>query len=294
MSLIAKQAITNEDFAQIWGTISYQIPPTNMNETRYLHNKDRMLQPTSEYYYADLLGGKTGFTDEAGNTLVSCGERDGAELITVVMNAKGYEKTYEDTVELMEYGFSLYNDRQTIFRAADYSSTSHVVQTYKDKTYDLGTVAIGAASDIDMALPNFVSTDNIRVEADIDNELTAPVTLNDIVGKINVYYNETLLGSVDAIATTEAPALSDKELAKRELKDNLEKYVMVPLSVLIVLFIVFIVIVLIRTVINRITGKANRNKRRRRHTSTHNSSGRKHRKRRPDNRRPRKRRPTDM
>lgn len=262
MALITKQAITNEDFSQIWGTISYQIPATNMNVMRYLNNKDKMIKPTSEYYYPDLLGGKTGFTDEAGNTLVSYAERNGASLISVVMKAEGYDNTYKDSTALLDYGFSVYNERATIFRASDYSTTANVVQTYKDKTYELGTVAIGAASDVDMALPKFMSSDKITVKANIDENLTAPVGINDIVGTIDIYYEDTFLDSVDAIATTEAPALSDKELAKRELKDNLQKYVMIPLMVLIILFILFIVVVLIKTVVNQITGK---NKRKKRH-----------------------------
>lgn len=262
MALITKQAITNEDFNQIWGTISYQIPATNMNVTRYLNNKDKMIAPTSEYYYPDLLGGKTGFTDEAGNTLVSYAERNGASLISVVMKADGYNNSYTDSANLLDYGFSVYNERSTIFKASDYSSTANVIQTYKDKTYELGTVGIGAASDVDMALPEFMTADKITVTTNVDENLTAPVSINDIVGSIDIYYEDTLLDSVDAIATTEAPALSDKELAKRELKDNLQKYVMIPLMVLIILFIIFIIVVLIQTVINQITGK---NKRKKKH-----------------------------
>lgn len=255
MALITKQAITNEDFNQIWGTISYQIPATNMNVARYLNHKDKMIKPTSEYYYPDLLGGKTGFTDEAGNTLVSYAERNGASLISVVMKADGYDNTYKDSIALLDYGFSVYNERATILKSADYSTTANVIQTYKDKTYELGTVAIGAASDVDMALPKFMTTDSITIKANIDENLTAPVSINDIVGSIDIYYEDTLLDSVDAIATTEAPALSDKELAKRELKENLQKYVMIPLMILIILFLIFIIVVLIQTVINKITGK---------------------------------------
>lgn len=260
MSLIAKQAITNEDFNQIWGTISYQIPATNMNVTRYLNNKDKMITPTSEYYYPDLLGGKTGFTDEAGNTLVSYAERDGASLICVVMKADGYNNSYTDSINLLDYGFSVYNGVSTIFDASDYSTTSNVIQTYKDKTYELGTVAIGAASSVDMALPKFMTSDKITIKTNVDENLTAPVNINDIVGTIDIYYEDILLDTVEAIATTEAPALSDKELAQRELKDNLEKYVMIPMTVLVMLFIILIIAVFIKAVINLITGKNKKKK----------------------------------
>lgn len=261
MALIAKKAVTNEDFNQIWGTISHQIPATNLNVARYLNHKDKMIKPTSEYFYPDLLGGKTGYTDEAGNTLVSYAERDGASLISVVMKADGYNNTYKDSIALLDYGFSVYNSRETIFNAAEYSTLSNVIQNYKDKTYVLGTVSIGAAENVDMALPKFITDDKIIVKANIDKELAAPVTINDIVGSIDIYYEDALLASVDAIATSEAPALSDKELAKRALKDNLRTFVLIPFMVLLILFLLFLIIVFIESVINKITRK--RKKRRR-------------------------------
>lgn len=262
MALITKKAVTNEDFNQIWGTISHQIPATNLNVARYLNHKDKMVKPTSEYYYPDLLGGKTGFTDEAGNTLVSYAERNGASLISVVMQADGYDNTYKDSTALLDYGFSVYNERQTIFRAADYSALANVVQTYKDKTYLLGTVKISGARDVDMALPKFMDTSSITVKPNFDQNLTAPIEINNIVGKIDIYYNDILLDSVDAVAVTEAPALSDKALAKRELKKNLQKYVMVPFIALIVIFLLFLIVVFIQSVINQITGKSKKKRRR--------------------------------
>lgn len=255
MALIAKLAVTNEDFDQIWGTVSYQIPATNLNVSRYLNHSDRMMRSSNPYYYVDLLGGKTGFTDEAGNTLVSYAERDGATLISVVMQADGYDNSYKDSTALLDYGFSVYNNAQTVFNAESYSTTANVVQNYKDKTYQLGTVAIGAARSVEMALPKFISQDSVTVKTNIDENLTAPVNINDIVGTIEVYYGETLLDSVEAIATTEAPALSDKELAKRELKGNLQKYVALPLMILLILFILFLVVIFIQSIISKITGQ---------------------------------------
>ncbi len=263
MALITKTAITNDDFNHIWGTISHQIPATNKNVARYLNHKDKMIKPTSEYFYPNLIGGKTGFTDEAGNTLVSYAEKDGASLIAVVMKADGYDNTYKDTTALLDYGFSVYNSRETIFRAADYSATANVIQEYKGKNYVLGTVNISGSRDVDMALPKFMDASQITVKPSFDENIAAPININNIVGKIDIYYNDVFLDSVDAIATTDAPALSDKELAKRALKDNLRKYVMVPSIILIVIFMLFLVAVFVQSIINQITGKNKKKKRRR-------------------------------
>lgn len=271
MALITKKAITNEDFNHIWGTVSHQIPATNLNVSRYLNHKDKMIKPSSEYYYPDLVGGKTGFTDQAGNTLVSFAERNGASLISVVMKADGYDNTYKDSIALLDYGFSVYNPEQTIFSSKEYSTTANVVQDYNGKTYTLGTVAISGFTDVKMALPKFMDSSNLTIKTVIDNNLKAPVKLNDIVGKIEIYSGDTLLSTIDAVATTDAPAISDKALAKRALKDNLRKYLMVPLSILIVLFVLALLIVFIKSIIRTITGKGKRKKKKRRknHNNRH-------------------------
>ena len=65
----------------------------------------KMLYPTDSRYYQGIVGGKTGYTSKAGNTLVTCVERDGLRLIAVVMKASGTH--YTDTKAMLDYGFAL-------------------------------------------------------------------------------------------------------------------------------------------------------------------------------------------
>ncbi len=285
MALITSQAIKNEDFSFIWGTVSHQIPATNLNPSRYLNHKDRMLRPTSDYYYPDLMGGKTGFTDEAGNTLVSFAEKDGAELIAVVMKADSYDNSYGDTKTLLDYGFSLYKGREIVFSATDYYTTAKVIQPYKNKVYELGTVGISAGSDIFAALPSFINKESITIKPEIEPEFEAPVAIDEIVGKINVCYNDKVIETLDAVAVTNAPALSDKELARRALKDNLRKYVMIPFMGLIVLFLLFLAVLFVQSVAGAITGKKKKKKKKRRRPPE-GAHPRKHGKKRRKKRRP--------
>lgn len=67
-------------------------------------NKNQLLE-TRAYEYEYLVGSKTGYTDKAGQTLVSCAQKDGMKLICVVMNAKTPNQ-YKDTVTLFDFGFS--------------------------------------------------------------------------------------------------------------------------------------------------------------------------------------------
>lgn len=287
MSLIASQAIKNEDFSFIWGTVTHQIPETNLNPSRYLNNKDKMLRPTSEYYYPDLMGGKTGYTDEAGNTLVSFAEKDGAELIAVVMKADSYDNSYNDTKTLMDYGFSLYKGREIVFSAKDCYTTAKVIQPYKNKVYELGTVGISAGSDIFAALPSFINKESIIIKPEIEAEIEAPVAIDEIVGKINVCYNDKVIETLDAVAVTNAPALSDKELARRALKDNLKKYVMIPFMGLIVIFLLFLLALFVQSVASAVTGgKSKKKKKKKRRKAQGSAQAQNHRKKRRKKRPP--------
>lgn len=63
------------------------------------------LIPGGKYAYPYLVGCKTGYTDVARSTLVSCAEKDGMKLICVVMRDEN-PNYYEDTISLFDYGFS--------------------------------------------------------------------------------------------------------------------------------------------------------------------------------------------
>ena len=87
-----------------------------------------MLKKNDSLYYDGVIGGKTGYTSLAGNTLVTCAERDGLKLISVVLN--GHQTHYSDTKALFDFGFrnfksvsvagqdSVYQDIETIWPSA--------------------------------------------------------------------------------------------------------------------------------------------------------------------------------
>jgi D-alanyl-D-alanine carboxypeptidase len=108
MALISCEAYKNENFRIITGTETYTIPYTNKHpdEVTYLTNHHKMLHyyKTSEYIYPYCTGGKTGYTNAAGSTLVTYAEKDGMTLVCVVMNTKT-PKQWTDTRTLLDYCF---------------------------------------------------------------------------------------------------------------------------------------------------------------------------------------------
>lgn len=109
LALIARAFFSSELLSKMSCTPYYTIAPTDKQPDEIImstHN--RMILGNrygSRHEYADLVGSKTGYTDSARQTLVSCAERDGMRLICVVLKEESPYQ-FEDTIALFEYGFS--------------------------------------------------------------------------------------------------------------------------------------------------------------------------------------------
>ncbi len=103
MALITKAALDNETVRTIDQTLTYTLPASKNRGSLQITNGHKMLNPSNSQYYAGIIGGKTGYTSKAGNTLATAVVKDGHELIAVVM--KSTQKQYEDTKALFDYGF---------------------------------------------------------------------------------------------------------------------------------------------------------------------------------------------
>ncbi len=117
MALIGRAALKNETLMKIDSTLYYDLPVTKRNpEGARIYPGHKMLKKNMPEYYEGCIGGKTGYTSLAGNTLVTFAERDGMRLVAVVLN--GHSSHYRDTKALLDFGFKNF---QTV-KAADFDS----------------------------------------------------------------------------------------------------------------------------------------------------------------------------
>ena len=125
---IFNYCIQNEKFVEIISTKLYIVPETNKTKSkRYLYNTNRLLLTKSENqhgrYYEFAIGGKTGYTDEAGRTLVTLGKKDDKTIIIAVFKAgqvNGQDARYTDAIDLFNYSFDNFN-RRTFDNKENYS-----------------------------------------------------------------------------------------------------------------------------------------------------------------------------
>lgn len=114
LAMIARYCMNNEEFRKIVTKSSCSLPTTEIyQEERVFKNTNSLMQESSRYYYPYCNGIKTGFTTPAKNCLISSSNKDGFEVISVILHAEatedGLSARYLDTINLFEYGYNNYN-----------------------------------------------------------------------------------------------------------------------------------------------------------------------------------------
>ena len=109
MALIMKAAADNESFQTIASTASYTIPATNVSGgDRVLTNNFSMLANNNAAYYQYCTGGREGYTEASGSTLVCSAQKNGITLIAVVLQGTS-GTTATEAASLLNYGFDNFN-----------------------------------------------------------------------------------------------------------------------------------------------------------------------------------------
>lgn len=98
LALITAKAYENELFRRIVSTRTAKI--SGEEADRYIGNKNKLLS-----MYAGANGVKTGYTKKSGRCLVGGAQREGMQLISVVLN---YNDMWNDTMRLLDSGFDNY------------------------------------------------------------------------------------------------------------------------------------------------------------------------------------------
>ena len=142
MALITRAAFENPTFAKIVETTYYKLPPNQKNpEGQGISPGNKLVKKNwPQYYRPDVLGGKTGYTSIALNTLVNGARQGDTTLITVILHSNNTQ--YEDTSRLLDFGF---NNFQSV-KIADYD------QTFSNIGKDLKIADVSTAGDESLSI----------------------------------------------------------------------------------------------------------------------------------------------
>lgn len=102
IGLFYRYAWQNPAFADIVATQTYDFPGRDGNPSYPVENDNKLL-----YNYPGAMGGKTGYTDDAGQTFVGAANRDGRRLVAILMKGTRVPiAPWEQAAHLLDYGFA--------------------------------------------------------------------------------------------------------------------------------------------------------------------------------------------
>ena len=105
MGLIAIAAFHNEEFMKIEKDLRYTLSGLQrLPEGNILYMEHKMMLPESRFYDSRVVAGKTGYTRDSGNTLLTLAKEGDRRLVTVVLKDKS-PYHYSDTSAMLNLGF---------------------------------------------------------------------------------------------------------------------------------------------------------------------------------------------
>lgn len=177
MALLARAVLEQEELRTIASTRSIFIAG------RSLTNHNKLL-----WRYEGCTGLKTGYTDEAGRTLVSSALRDGQELIAVTLNAPN---DWTDHAALFDYGFATYP--RTLVAAA--GERTHIPVT--DSLCRFARVS--TVSDFYYPL---AEGEQVTWTVDLPQQVSAPVLAGFPAGRVTFALNGEEIGQLSLLYDT--------------------------------------------------------------------------------------------
>lgn len=217
MALITREAISNPTFAAIWGTDEYNMASTNINEGYTIWNRHDMLVSSRANYYPYAIGGKTGYTDEAGRTLVTCASKDGMKLVSVIMFSTN-EVVFNDTRELLNYGFNSFkkltiNGNEQRFGQRPGTGFSIVSDLYGKKStlFTIGSGSVVIPKEADLSRMGYRL--DMSIEDTGKGEMARLTYLNgaDSLGEATIYISSVISDDKTAISSLEKKAAETKK-----------------------------------------------------------------------------------
>ena len=151
-----------------------------------LTNTNRLIR-----FYNGATGLKTGSTSSAGFCISATAERDGMELIAVVLNSPTGPQRFEDAKALLDYGFAGYA----------------LVPVYPGVPLAPISVALGKTAQVQPILSRdcrllVTKGDEGQIESRVTlpDDLEAPVEQNQLLGQMEVYVGQELRDTVPILA----------------------------------------------------------------------------------------------
>ncbi len=201
LATISRAAMQIEAFREVVGRRDFDLPDTNLRKSHewqagHLTYTNELLASRSKYY-SKVTGIKTGYTEKAGLCLVSSAiNPEGLELISVILGTENKTLQFEESQKLLEFGFRNYGKRELVPKGkfVDRFEVADAVDGKKLDVITNGSLSYVVPLDGE-ELKNVLTTRQIFFEP-----FAAPIAQGQAVGKIEYFYNQKLIGTIELIS----------------------------------------------------------------------------------------------
>jgi serine-type D-Ala-D-Ala carboxypeptidase (penicillin-binding protein 5/6) len=180
LAIISAYAMRNDFFRELVKTEYKTIPWEGHEYKRVVKNKNKLL-----WQYEGGNGIKTGYTKAAGKCLSAAAERDGMQLISIVLSAPDM---FNDCMKLMNYGFENYSSK-LIQQAGEYIGDVNVKQGVEDN------FQVYTQQDIYYPLTD-EEFSKLEKRVYLEKELDAPILEGQKVGYVDIWLGTNQIYSV--------------------------------------------------------------------------------------------------
>ena len=204
--VIQCEGMKHELFRTLVGTEKYTTDSTNTNDPRELKNTNALINPDSvygsDYEYEGAMGIKTGHTEAAGFCLAAAAEKNGLNLISIVLGADGdmaggeYFNNFDDTVKILDWAFDNFSYRDIL------DTETAVAQQTVVKDGVEGTLNLRASEKLSALVKNDEKLENLDLKISLyEDTVNFPVEEGREVGTMEVSdQNGMVYGEVKLLA----------------------------------------------------------------------------------------------
>lgn len=191
---ILKYALNNEEFYKIFTTREYTTT-NNIRLESTLITKSKQLNLD----ISNILGSKTGFTDEAGNCLASIANINNIKYLLVTTNAST-KAPYQlmDAINLYDYYSKNYSYKKIL-------EFNQLLETIKIKNITESEYQIKSNNDLYLYLNNDVDIEDIEYEYIGENTINKKYKKGDYLGKVNIKFQNEILSIYNVYLESEIP-----------------------------------------------------------------------------------------
>lgn len=203
MAIISRWAMSFPMMKELTSIKEYTFRPEP--KLLILYNTNKLL-----WWYPGTTGLKTGTTSAAKRNLAATAERNGIELLSVVMGVDRKNGHFGESMKLLNWGFAS-------FKYERFYDEGDVVQEIKVSKGSKETVPLVAAKKVGALLDKQVEQ-QLETQIEIPDVVLAPVAKGQEIGMIRLLKDGTEISSVPLIAAEEIPRSTFWQLFRKSWK----------------------------------------------------------------------------